>query len=87
MIYKITEANIETKRPFQIGTATVGDGANTNERCSHYVGKKATGRDNSCDHDGCTRAKNQARANLRLGVIEACRQYITSTTACKEYYC
>ena len=85
-VYFYTEADIEAGG-FQIGTAIVTSRANSNENCKKYVGKKATGRYDSCDHDGCTEAKNNARANLRLGVAAQCQGYITSTSPCKKYHC
>ena len=86
MIYNITEASIEAGG-FQIGEAIVGSGANSVSKCTHYVGKKATGRYDSCDHQGCTEAKNKANENLRLGVEKDCRRFITSTAPCKKYHC
>ena len=65
----------------------MSSGANSNNGCKKYVGKKATGKYNSCDHDGCTEVKNKARANLRLGVASECQKYITSTTPCVKYHC
>ena len=79
MIYNITEANIEAGG-FQIGEAKVGNGANSDSKCKHYVGKTATGRYDSCDHQGCTEAKNKANANLRLGVKNEYQKFITSTS-------
>jgi hypothetical protein len=81
-----TEANIESGG-FQIGEATVGSGANADSDCKNYVGKTATGRYDSCDHQGCTEAKNRATANLHLGVVNECRMYISSTKPCKKYHC
>ena len=75
---------------FQIGRAVVGDGANGDTACRRYVGKAATGRYNGCNHNDCTKAKNNARNNLRnsRGLKDAdCDQYITSTAPCKKYHC
>ena len=82
----IVEAFIEAGG-FQIGEATVGTGANSNANCKNYVGKTATGRYNSCDHDGCTQAKNNARTNLYLGIPVECRPYVETFKPCKKYHC
>lgn len=86
IIYCIVEAKVEAGG-FQIGEASVGSGANTDPVCKQYVGKKATGRYNSCTHDGCTEAKNKARNNLYLGIPAACNKYVQTFTPCRKYHC
>ena len=76
---------------FQIGKAVVGSGANKDSKCKPFVGKAATGRYDSCNHDGCTRAKNSGRNNLRnsrgLRNLPQCHKYIESNTPCQKFHC
>lgn len=65
---------------WQEGTACVKN--NAPDCPSQYRGVCRSARANGCSHDSCTTAKNQARANLRAAVPQACHKYIESTAPC-----
>ena len=73
------------KKKCSVGTAVV---SKSGKGCpSSEVGKSATGKEQGTSHADCTRAKNEARANLRKKVPEGCYKYITSTAPCKIVNC
>ena len=71
------------KEKWQEGTATIG--ANNNQKVCP-VGSSSTARAPGCKHDDCTKAKNQAKANLR-GQFPDCGKYIHATGTCLNGPC
>ena len=74
------------KNEWQEGEACVKSNQPEKSECpKEYRGVCRTARAPGCDHTkSCTAAKNQARADLRAVVPEACHKYIESTGRCKS---
>ncbi|HEX6095268.1 MAG TPA: hypothetical protein VF432_03005 [Thermoanaerobaculia bacterium] len=51
--------------------------------CVEYRGKAASGVAPGCQHDNCTTAKANARANLLTGIPPACGAYIQCNDPCR----
>jgi hypothetical protein len=51
--------------------------------CVEYRGKQASGVAAGCQHDNCTTAKQNARANLLTGIPAACGAYIQCNDPCR----
>jgi hypothetical protein len=51
--------------------------------CVAYRGKQASGVAPGCEHDNCTAAKQNARANLLTGIPAACGAYIQCNDPCR----
>ena len=73
-------SSAKKKEKWQGGTACVSGNA---PNCpKQYRGVCRSARYPGCTHDDCTAAKNQARANLRQVVPQACHKYIDSSGSC-----
>ena len=77
---------------WQEGTAKVGQGGNSDAKCPNdYVGYAITVREDGCEHDDCTTAKDNARDELIAslknddnGEGKGCIKYVTAGARCKK---
>jgi hypothetical protein len=75
------EDQVAAGRDYSLGYCSVA--LNAPAPCVEVRGKQASGVAPGCEHDNCTTAKQNARANLLTGIPAACGAYIQCNDPCR----
>jgi hypothetical protein len=81
MVDDASKTSMAANADYSLGYCRVA--LNAPAPCVAYRGKQASGVAPGCQHDNCTTAKSNARANLLTGIPAACGAYIQCNDPCR----